>query len=140
MAKSSAISIDKLLETVDITMEDYVNGVNDVLSEVSQQVANSTEKELQNTSPSRTGAYRKSWTYDNRDVWKGKKNGYRSEMVVFNKDNYRLTHLLEKSHRIANAYGTYGKSKAQPHIAPARKNAEEEFVKLLEKGLEGIRI
>jgi hypothetical protein len=140
MAKSNVISIDKLYDVIDITLEDYARGVDDVLSDASIKAAKVAESELHQTSPKRTGEYRKSWTYDFKDIWKGKRNGYRTEMVVFNKDHYRLTHLLEKSHRIANGSGVYGKSKAQPHIAPAQKTAESKFMSVLQFGLESIRV
>jgi hypothetical protein len=61
-------------------------------------------------------------------------------MVVYNAKYYRLTHLLEKPHRIANKYGSYGMSKAQPHIAIAQKNAEQEFAKVFESELGKIRL
>ena len=138
MSKSNVISIDKLLSTMDITLEDYANGVDKCLQTASDEAGKSAENELHSTSPSRTGEYRKSWTYAEKTINKGK--AYRTEMVVYNKDYYRLTHLLEKSHRIANKYGSYGKSTPQPHIAPAQKNAEAEFVKVFEKELGRIRV
>ena len=64
----------------------------------------------------------------------------RNDLVVYNKTKYRLTHLLEKSHRVANKYGSYGKSTPQPHIEPAQKNAEEKFEKVFTDGLARIRI
>lgn len=138
MSKSNVISIDKLLDTMNLTLEDYANGVDKCLQIASEEAGKSAEDELHQTSPSRTGEYRKSWTYSEKAIKRGK--AYRTELVVYNKDRYRLTHLLEKSHRIANKYGSYGKSTPQPHIAPAQKNAEAEFVKTFEKELGRIRV
>ena len=138
MSKSNVISIDKLLDTMNLTLEDYANGVDKCIQIASEEAGKSAEEELHQTSPSRTGNYRKSWTYDEKAIKKGK--AYRTELVVYNQKYYRLTHLLEKSHRIANKYGSYGKSTPQPHIEPAQKNAETEFVNVFEKELGKIRV
>lgn len=137
MSKTGEISIDKLLSTMDVTLEDYAKGVDKCLAIASEEAGESAENELHHTSPARTGEYRKSWTFKEKEIKKGK--SYRTELVVYNEKYYRLTHLLEKSHRIANKYGSYGNSKAQPHIAPAQKNAEEKFVKVFTNELGRIR-
>lgn len=138
MSKTGSISIDKLLSTVDVTLEDYAKGVDKCLVTASDEAGKSAENELHHTSPARTGNYRKSWTYSEKQIKKGK--SYRTELVVFNQKYYRLTHLLEKSHRIANKYGSYGMSKAQPHISVAQKNAEKEFISVFERELGKIRL
>ena len=137
MSKVGKISIDKFLDTVDITLEDYAKGVDECLKVASEEAGESAERELHNTSPSRTGEYRKSWTHSEKAIRKGK--AYRTELVVYNQKKYRLTHLLEKSHRISNKYGTYGTSRPQPHIAIAQKHAEEKFQKVFEQELGRIR-
>ena len=138
MSKVGEISVDKLLSTIDVTLEDYAKGIDKALAKASDEAGQSAENELHHTSPARTGNYRKSWTYSEKQIRKGK--SYRTEMVVYNAKYYRLTHLLEKSHRIANKYGSYGMSKAQPHIATAQKNAEREFVSVFERELGKIRL
>ena len=139
MSKIGEISIKDLLTTVDLTLEDYANGVDKCLAIASDEAGKSAEDELHRTSPvGYTGNYRKSWTYSEKEIKRGK--SYRTEMVVYNAEYYRLTHLLEKSHRIANKYGRYGMSKAQPHIEPAQKNAEQKFVKVFEEELGRIRL
>lgn len=139
MSKVGQISIDKLLSTIDLTLEDYAKGVDKALAKASDEAGKSAENELHHTSPvGYTGNYRKSWTYSEKQIRKGK--SYRTEMVVFNEKYYRLTHLLEKSHRIANKYGSYGMSKAQPHISVAQKNAEKEFTDVFERELGKIRL
>lgn len=134
---SNVIKVENLLKDVELTMNDYVNHVDELLYEVSIQTGYSTQEELQRISPARTGNYRKSWEFGQHDVKKGK--SYRTELVVFNSKYYRLTHLLEKSHRIANKYGSYGMSAAQPHISVAQRHAEETYLKLFKEGLGKIR-
>ena len=138
MSKVGQISIDKLADTIDLTLEDYANGVDDCLAYASDKAGKTAEDELHRTSPARSGEYRKSWTYQEKEIRHGK--NVRTEMVVYNAKHYRLTHLLEKSHRIVNKYGQYGKTKAQPHIAPAQKNAEAMFLKIFKDEVGRIRV
>ena len=138
MSKVGQISIDKLLSTIDLTLADYANGVDACLVIASDKAGQSAEEELHRTSPSKSGEYRKSWTYQEKEIRRGK--SFRTEMVVYNQNYYRLTHLLEKSHRIVNKYGEYGKTKAQPHIAPAQKNAEAKFLKVFKDEVGRIRV
>ena len=138
MSKIGQISIDKLLSTVDLTLEDYAKGVDDCLVIASDKAGKSAEDELHRTSPSRTGEYRKSWKKKKKEIRRGRT--FRTEMVVYNAKYYRLTHLLEKSHRIVNKYGEYGRTRPQPHIAPAQRNAEAEFMKVFKDELGRIRV
>lgn len=139
MSKVGQISIDKFLDAVDLTLEDYAKGVDKCLAKASEEAGKNADDELHNTSPEGyTGDYRKGWTFREKEIKRGK--SYRTELVVYNATRYRLTHLLEKSHRIANKYGSYGKSSPQPHIEPAQKNAENKFVEVFEKELARIRI
>lgn len=59
--------------------------------------------------------------------------------VVYNGKKPALTHLLEKSHPIANKWGRYGNTSPgrgqYPHIAPAQEKAEEYLLDLLTKSL-----
>lgn len=139
MSKIGQIPVGKLLDTMNLTLEDYAKGVDKVLEEASDKAGKEAEEELHRTSPVMTGDYRRSWTYEEKTIRRGKRN-FRTEMVVWNPKHYRLTHLLEKSHRIANKYGYYGKSNPKPHIAPAQKNAEQTFEKVFKEGLGRIRI
>ena len=114
MSKIGGISIEKFLSTVDLTLEDYAKGVDKCLQKASHEAGQEAENELHDTSPvGRTEDYRKSWTFGEKSIKRGK--SYRTELVVYNAKKYRLTHLLEKSHSIANKYGSYGKSTPEPH-------------------------
>lgn len=80
----------------------------DIIEEASKELSeNIKQASLQNFKG--TGAYGNSWTY--RLEGKGnKKIG-----VVHNKEHYRLTHLLEFGHVIAN---TSRRVAPRPHIKP----------------------
>lgn len=87
------ISIDDLAKTVNKDLEAYADDVNKKLKEIIPGVANDTVKELKTTSPKNTGKYAKGW--------KVKKESDRltTTATVYNKERYRLTHLLEKDTR-----------------------------------------
>lgn len=106
-------------------LDDYAKEVRDEVKKDIQQAAKATAKELRSTSPKQSGDYARSWSV------KQQNNG----CVVYNKDHYRLTHLLEKGHVIRNQSGTYGRAPAQPHIEPAEKKAVEDLVRKIEEDL-----
>lgn len=112
-------------------MNDYKDKAREVCAEVLPKVGQDTVEELQSTSPKRTGAYSKGWAYK-MDTKNKKKD--KTQMTVYNKDHYRLTHLLEKGHAKLNG----GRTKAQPHIAPAAEKAEQEALKMIKNKLERI--
>lgn len=113
-------------------MNDYKEKAREACAEALPKVGQDTVRELQSTSPKRTGAYTKGWAYQ---MDPRKKTKDKQKMVVYNKDHYRLTHLLEKGH--AKVSG--GRVEAQPHIAPAAEKAEQEALKLIKNKLERIR-
>ena len=99
------------------------------LTETLKISGKNTVRDLNQTSPKRSGKYAKGWTY---------KAVSKTEVVVFNKTSYRLTHLLEKGHATMlgrgkgrYTYGYIGRTKAQPHIAPAERRMAENIDKVL---------
>ena len=96
-----------------------------------EQVAKDTAKKLKQTSPKESGEYAKNWAV---------RNDRRSKTtIVYNKaPTYRLTHLLEKGHVIRNQYGEWGRTNAEPHIAPAEQEAVADLVKKVEEDIEKI--
>lgn len=78
--------------------------------------------------------------------WKVKKSSQRGRsnliggvsVTIYNKDHYRLTHLLEKGHVVRNQFGA-GKGKqrtaAQPHIKDAEEWGAEKLIAELERNL-----
>lgn len=65
-------------------------------------------------------------------TWKYKRNVKLNEAIVYNKENYRLTHLLEHGHFIVNRKdGMLGWASPEPHIEPAFMRIKPEFIKLM---------
>lgn len=85
--------------------------------------------EVTAASPRRSGDYAKSWAVKT-SASKGGAKG-----VVYNKDHYRLTHLLEYGHVIRNKAGgrTYGKTAERPHVAPVQKETIQRILQELEE-------
>lgn len=71
--------------------------------------------------PKGSGEYANNWTYKMSEK-DGKPMG-----VVYNKDTYMLSHLLEFGHTIANKYGSYGRWKGREHIRPVYEKQKKEY-------------
>lgn len=102
---------------------------NDSMDKVSKEAAS----KLRNTSPKRPGGgdYAKSWRVKKKRIWNGI-----NEVTVYNKDHYRLTHLLENGHVVRNKKGTYGRAPAIKHIEPVEVWSQDEIVNEIERELE----
>lgn len=118
---------DQLAEILD----GYDKEVREAVEKDIEKVAKDTAKKLKQTSPKESGEYAKNWAV---------KNDRRSKTtIVYNKaPTYRLTHLLEKGHVVRNQYGEWGRTNAEPHIAPAEQEAVADLVKKVEEDIEKI--
>ena len=101
----------------------------EILNEIETDVKDSTRKnidavgreavqKLKNTSPRRTGSYASGW---------GKKKQGEMDVVVYNRTDASLTHLLENGHVIKNKKGTYGRTHGIKHIKPVEEWASDEL-------------
>lgn len=119
-------------ESVAVQMQELLDEFNEELDETVEKSARLTARrcasKLKSTSPKRSGGhadYARSWSSKQVDgAW-----------IVYNKEHYQLTHLLENSHVIRNKYGTYGRSPAIKHIAPVEAEGIEEFILRISKGI-----
>ncbi len=114
MAKNNSI-----LDIKDI-LNEYSEDIQDAITLEAQNVAKKAQNELKNTSPKRTGKYRKGWRVSTESS-KGK-----VLCTVYNQ-NPGLTMLLEKPHVIKNKYGEWGTSKPKVHIKPVEESAVKEY-------------
>jgi len=112
-------------------MDEYSEEVQEVTSETIQRIANETVQTLKSTSPKKPGggAYARGWAVKRADY------GTVTGVIVYNRTNGQLTHLLENGHIIRNQSGTYGRTQAIPHIKPAEEQATRELMNELEKNL-----
>ena len=112
---------DSILDIKDI-LDEYSTDIQEAITEEAQLVAKEAVSELKNTSPKKTGAYRKGWR---TKTTKGQ--GF-VECIVHNATNYQLTHLLEKPHLKRNG----GMTTPQVHIAPVEEKAIKEYERNVE--------
>ena len=117
-------------ESVTAQMTELLNEVNESIEQSAERniqlVAKESVSKLKNSSPRKTGSYAKGW---------GVKRLGDKDVVVHNRTDYQLTHLLENGHVIRNKKGTYGRTRGIKHIAPVEEELVEEFQKELEKTL-----
>lgn len=123
MAESIAV---QLTEIFDEYSKEVVDAANSSISKVSKQAV----RKLRSVSPKKTGSYARGWGIKTE----GGIGGIRT-VIVHNKTDYQLTHLLENGHIIRNKKGTYGRAPAHPHIKPVEEWANTELPAEIEREL-----
>ena len=111
-------------------LDEYEEDVEETVDQTAMAVAKIGAQKLKSSSPKNQGKYAKSWN------WKkiGAPLGH-AQYTVYNAKHYRLTHLLENGHLIRNQNGTYGRTKAIPHIKPVELIVQDEFFNKLKQKL-----
>ena len=113
MAKTESVTA-QMKELMDQVDKDVKNSAKRNIDRVSKE----SVQKLKNTSPVKTGSYAKGW---------GTKKVGDMDVVVHNRTDYQLTHLLENGHVIRNKKGTYGRTHGIKHIAPVEEWAVDEL-------------
>lgn len=126
---ADVIKAADLAKRVGQILEQYQTTTELSLKEAVDEASNEIKKDLRQTSPKRTGAYARSWDRTSNTIRKGAR-GY--ARTVFNRNHYRLTHLLEYGHATKGG----GRTQAQPHIAAAEERGVAEFEQKLLRKLE----
>lgn len=126
MAEAISVQMNKILE-------EYKDRVENVADVAINRVARECVKRLRQTSPKRTGSYARGWALKKL---KGRGSSGITDVIVHNKTDYQLTHLLENGHAIVNAKGEWGRTNGIKHIAPVEEWANEELPNEIERELE----
>lgn len=120
------------------TMEQLLNGIVDDVTEVTQpavkKAAQLGRREVRKGSPERDHEekhYKEGWSFK---VKKGPE-GWSAE--IGNKTKPGLAHLLEKGHAKVGG-GRVDPSPAGGHIGPASEKTFEEFIRLVEEGVDSL--
>ena len=123
MAETISVQMRKILDAY----EDRVKNVYEMsVSRVSREAV----QRLRNTSPKKSGSYARGWS-----LKKVKSRANVMDVIVHNRTDYQLTHLLENGHVIRNKKGEYGRTRPIKHIAPVAEWAENELPNEIERGL-----
>lgn len=114
------VSVNDLADAVAKELSEYSQDVTDGLKKEVKSVAKECKAEIQRNSPVLTRSYKKGWR--DQVAFEGRED---IRVVVRNKTDYQLTHLLENGHAKVKGDRVEGK----PHIAPAERNAEKKLLK-----------
>ncbi|MFJ7585602.1 HK97 gp10 family phage protein [Bacillus cereus] len=116
--------VDNLTNEIMRQLRMYEQDVREKVEISKEEVSMELVSQLkQHPSPKLTGDYRKGW--------KAKRVG--NKFIIHNATEYRLTHLLENGH--AKVGG--GRVEAIPHIRPAEQEAIDEFIRQIERAIDG---
>ena len=122
------IKIDELASAIAEELESYRQDVTDELKREIKTVAKQCKQDIQRNSPVLTGDYRKGW--QDKVAYEGDED---IRVIVRNRTDYQLTHLLEHGH--AKAGG--GRVEGKPHIGPAEQRAERKLLKRVKVVVKG---
>ena len=123
---SKTIGVADFSKTLNSILDKYGDEVRDNLSEAIKETAKESANELKKSGTFKGNEYRRSWSSKTKPT-KRLSVGY----VVYNKEHYQLTHLLEFGHVKQNG----GRTRAFPHIAPVNDKVEERVINKLERKL-----
>lgn len=134
MSKSVQEQLDKILA-------EFLNKESDVIEKAFSDAGKAAKEQVKANSPRRKGDYAEGWRIKKSKKGNAGKIVGNCSVIVYNKDHYRLTHLLEHGHIVRNQYGAPTRATAkrrvmgQPHIADAQKHGEEILLHELERNL-----
>lgn len=129
--KGTGIKPEDFSRYMNALLEEFGTEVASVTETVSYDVAQQAKNKLRQKTTGNfnniSGSYRKGWRAELR------KYNYGVTATVFNKTDYRLTHLLEFGHEVKNKYGSTKspdkkkRATAYSHIADVNDWAIEQF-------------
>lgn len=123
-----SVSVERMADEIAKMLTEYEAAIVKNTDACGKAVANAAAKKLRQTSPKRTGKYAKSWGVTREDSSFGENAKY----IIHNKKHYRVAHLLEHGHVMANGKRT----KAIPHIKPVEEQVIREYEKKVREAIE----
>lgn len=123
------VGIDGLEAAIKKILSEYQTEAERVTKDCVRKAGLAGARTLRGTSPRRSGSYAGDWKA------KAEESRLYSKSTVYNKEHYRLAHLLEHGHAIRNQYGSYGSTPAYSHIRPVEDAIVEQFETKLIVGL-----
>ena len=127
----SKTTVDGLEKAIQKTLAEYEGVTIDSMKAAVDKASKEAVRELKSSSPNRTGAYAKSWAAKKARLT----NKWAYQKTVYNKEHYRLTHLLEKGHKVVGAKNGRTWVDARPHIEKVEQKAVETLVNEMKETL-----
>ena len=129
--------VGDLGNVIENILDEYANGIQEGTQKAVKEVAKIAKEEVKAASPvrkygGRKGRYKKGWTIKEETV-----NRFRADVIVHNRTDYQLTHLLEKGHVLIRGGRNCGRVSARVHIAPAEEHAIRNLEEAIGKIAEG---
>mgnify|MGYP002547145031 CR=1 FL=1 len=123
-----SVSVERMADEIAKMLTEYEAAIVKNVDTSGKAVADKGAKQLRQTSPKRTGKYAKSWGVTREEGAFGENAKY----IIHNKKHYRVAHLLEHGHVMANGKRT----KAIPHIKPVEEQVIREYEKKVREAIE----
>lgn len=127
----SKTTVDGLAKAIQKTLAEYEGVTVESMKAAVDKVSKEAVRELKGSSPKRTGAYAKSWAAKKARLT----NKWAYQKTVYNKDHYRLTHLLEKGHKVVGAKNGRTRVDPIPHIEKVEHKAVNDLVREMKETL-----
>lgn len=129
---TKVVGVENFEKQVMELLREYGIEARELLNEAIPEAADICVKMIRSNSKKATGKYAQDWA-KKEQFYRGMGTSY----VVYNKKRYRVAHLLEHGHKVANKYGTYGTTAGDNVIADAQDYAEEWLYDEVSKKLGG---
>ena len=123
-----SVSVEQMADEIAKMLTEYETAIVKNVDTSGKAVADKGAKQLRQTSPKRTGRYAESWGVTREEGAFGENAKY----IIHNKKHYRVAHLLEHGHVMANGKRT----KAIPHIKPVEEQVIREYEKKVREAIE----
>ena len=123
------LTADELAGAINDILAEYKSAIDEDIQAATKNVSKGAKDRVTNVANQKfngTGKYAGNWRV------KVKAKGNTAEATVYNKDTYRLTHLLEFGHAKVNG----GRVAGREHIAPAEQWAIREFEKAIKEAIQ----
>ena len=118
------VTIDNLPQAIDEILAEYEGQVYENLDEITQRIG---QKGVSAVKASTKKAKFKGQKYVSGWAMQAYKNRVYTTVVIYNKKQAGLTHLLENGHVKANGTGRYGMWEGREHIEPVEQKLIAEY-------------
>jgi hypothetical protein len=115
-------NIDNLSSEILKQLQYYANDVRDKVEIAMDESARDMKKSVAQDSPKKRPSYSKGWRIKRTP----------KKLIVHNKTDYQLTHLLEHGHALRDG----GRFDGKPHIRPHEERVVREYLKMIERAVE----